>query len=47
VFWIVVLRLADICVLEYMETMMSVFPLIMSVIRGKADIKSKAVNVRY
>jgi len=24
VFWIVVLRLADICVLEYMETMMSV-----------------------
>ena len=25
---------------------MSVFPLIMSVVRGKADIKSKSTNVR-
>ena len=30
-----------------MESPMSVFLLIMSVVGGKADIKSKAVNVRY
>ena len=30
-----------------MKLPMSAFPLIMSVIGGKADIKSKAVNVRY
>ncbi len=30
-----------------MKLLMSVFSLIMSVVGGKADIKSKAVNVRY
>ena len=30
-----------------MKSPMSVIPLIMSVIGGKADINSKAVNVRY
>jgi hypothetical protein len=30
-----------------MESLMSVFALFMSVIGGKADIESKAVNVRY